>query len=327
MKKIAAIMLTLITVLSALSSCSSVKLKKEAEIIQDMNENKTVKDGYISQCRYVENDDYTVETFEIMRRQTNMDKKEDIIIGNATIKNSYFSTDIVCKLTYNYYETGGWALDECEFLTDDTPPTSCPLQGIDTDRIEFEGLSTKDYEGYKISCSYLDSDRMIAEEQDFSQSNDGWSTNVLCVYYGNHYTVTAKMYFVFDQKQGWIIDSNVHGMSRNISAILTDITCDFTALVGTFVKDTPNIADKNSDYLIIDSFDEETNEIKGSYIADARDQNIVSDFTAVFNTIEMKMEIEYYNIDNRKIGSCFSYNFVTDEWRNNAIWLASYVRQ
>lgn len=328
MRKITAIILTTIAVLSAFGGCSSVGVKKEAEIILDMNENRTIKDGYISQCAYVENDDYTVDTFEITRRQTNTDKKEDIVIGNATIKNSYFSTDVVCKLTYNYYDNGGWVLDECEFLTDDTPPTSYPLQGVDMWLVGFDKVDGAGYEGYNIRYSYLDSDRMIPEKQDFSQNNDRWSTNVFFVYNGKYHTVTAKMCFVFDQKQGWIIDNAVHGTYYKICAILTSITCDFTALVGTFVRQTSNVQQENNNYLVIDYFDEGTKEIKGSYISNARKEKIVSDFTTTFDVINMCMDIYYCNEYNAKGSRHFSYDFVADEWHSNGFWIeGDFIRQ
>lgn len=60
-----------------ISGCQTANVKTQNEIMQDMNMKTAVKKGYIK-CHFVEDDDYTVDKFEIMRRQTNTEKKKTL---------------------------------------------------------------------------------------------------------------------------------------------------------------------------------------------------------------------------------------------------------
>ena len=289
-----------------ISGCQTANVKTQNEIMQDMNMKTAVKKGYIK-CHFVEDDDYTVDKFEIMRRQTNTEKKEDIVIGNATIKNSYFSTVIVCKLIYNNYN-GDWILDDCEFLTEDTKPISYPLKGIDPNCFNFDYVCKREYEreygelphGSGIDSFDVD---LAVTRQDFYESDNGWINTIVYTKEKPHYTYTAVMEFIFDQQSGWIIDKNAHDCKKYNSPRVVRIDYDFSVLTGTF-------ATSNGYELIIDSYDEDSNIVRGSYKHRFYNNWIeYNNFTAYFN----KSKMQLYNDD-----FFLYYQFACDGWSESS---------
>lgn len=151
----------------------------------------------------------------IEKRQTNKEKKEDIIYCSVEINNDYFQTTIKYKLVYNYYDQGGWILDENEII--DT--TSKPLRGIDESFLN----------------NVLESDKCHYSITQHTTDLDAKTDTIYFLGTGNHYTNYAMEEFTFDEEYGWISNSYEGKKHTNkIKPNIYDTKYDFSAAVGSF---------------------------------------------------------------------------------------------
>ena len=98
------ITLTLILILLCISGCGR-KVKDEQEILTDVQ-------NYESEINFA---DFS-ETVKIEKRQTNMDDKEDTVYVTIRGENEYAIQSYYCILYYNFYDQGGWILDDMEVI-------------------------------------------------------------------------------------------------------------------------------------------------------------------------------------------------------------------
>lgn len=119
-------------VIGTLSGCS-MSTKDEKEILEDFIEKR---------------DDLSFldfETLTINKRQTNKEKKEDKVYATVEGTGEYAKHSYDCVFLYNYYEKGGWILD-------DLKTEACSLSDIQR-RSDDEVL--KDFEADSSSSHYF----------------------------------------------------------------------------------------------------------------------------------------------------------------------------
>ena len=112
MKKISTCCILLI-LLVGFTACS--KSKTSDEIIRTDIVSLQNYDAVISQ-NYTNHTPYILKDYKITKRQTNIDKKEDIIFCDVTIENESFNVLLKEKLIYAYYDQGGWIQEKYEIL-------------------------------------------------------------------------------------------------------------------------------------------------------------------------------------------------------------------
>lgn len=56
--------------------------------------------------------EYHVKDLEIIKEQSNKDSKQDLICGNATVENEYFSVNFNMEAVYDYFDKGGWIMNK-----------------------------------------------------------------------------------------------------------------------------------------------------------------------------------------------------------------------
>lgn len=93
------------------------------QIKTDIEQLQVVTNGVVD-CDYTPFSPYSIENYKIEKRQTNKKEKEDIVFCNVEIKNQYYKTDLELKLTYIYYDKGGWILENHNIISESTVPIS-----------------------------------------------------------------------------------------------------------------------------------------------------------------------------------------------------------
>lgn len=84
---------------------ASTKLNRPPQpeqILSDVNRSKDVElppDGFFTAC-------------EVIKRQSNPEDKEDVVFCRLTAEVGYLRAQRQYKLLYNFYDEGGWILDE-----------------------------------------------------------------------------------------------------------------------------------------------------------------------------------------------------------------------
>lgn len=239
MKRILSVLLALTFVL-ILSACSGVQKGVSMEQIEtNISELSIVTNGVI-QTEYTPFVPYTVDSVEIEKRQTNVENKEDIVFCNVVISNEYYQTNLLIKLIYNYYDEGGWRLEENN-LED---YTSIPLIGVDVDMV-FESMkkAVAEYDSVKsgnavwqsyVTFKGLDGNRhslsqkysnITLGEQKFNSEN--YSTYIKVNATSSLTKLTGYIELKFDNKEGFIPINNFDN-KKAIVVVVETISADYT---------------------------------------------------------------------------------------------------
>lgn len=281
------------------------------QIESDISELSVVTNGVI-ESEYTPFTPYTVNSVEIEKRQTNIDDKEDIVYCNVVISNEYYQTDLQIKLVYDYYDDGGWVLEENEI----TSNNSVPIKGIE--------LKDCNIAYYDEDFSFIDTkpnNYVITQETDIENQID-------YLYISdeqNNYKISASVVFSFDQYVGWQTSNS--NDDKEICPVIDSVKFDYESVIkGTFETSGEFKAfGFNFPYerrLKITSYNNETGEIKGNYYSynDYSSERITADnFNAVLNkennSITFSATRKYYGTSDTYV--TLDYNFDKDVWYCN----------
>ncbi len=101
MRRISKMFILIFSLTILLCGCNNTA--KKAQIISDINE---------FGVELFEKEKIEITDCEIIKRQTNKEDKEDIVYCKLFSKTSYCDHEFQYKLTYNFYDEGGWILDD-----------------------------------------------------------------------------------------------------------------------------------------------------------------------------------------------------------------------
>ena len=101
MRRISKMFILIFSLTILLCGCNNTA--KKAQIISDINE---------FGVELFEKEKIEITDCEIIKRQTNKEDKEDIVYCKLFSKKSYCDHEFQYKLTYNFYDEGGWILDD-----------------------------------------------------------------------------------------------------------------------------------------------------------------------------------------------------------------------
>lgn len=116
------IVILLVCSISLLLSACSKKAGVDPKIINEDAKNVEI----VYDTEYVPESPYSYVSHEVIKRQTNIENKEDIIFLESHYKNDYFEITADVTLHYNFYDEGGWILDDKTFEIKDSYATSSP---------------------------------------------------------------------------------------------------------------------------------------------------------------------------------------------------------
>ena len=83
---------------------------KDSQIKDDLMCNDSILNCFYSD--YVQESEYELKKYELVKRQTNKDVKEDNVFCSIEIENDYFNIMLDLQLYYVYYDKGGWFLED-----------------------------------------------------------------------------------------------------------------------------------------------------------------------------------------------------------------------
>ncbi len=227
MKKFFAYLST-IFILMSFTSCGKIAKPTEKTIKSDLEGNDTIQTCFVSDFTSSEN--YEIEELEIEKRQTNIKSKEDIIHLNLTMKNEYLEIILSTKCVYNYYDKGGWILDDLEITGQEATPISAP----NTEAIikHYNDKISKNSESIKYlhsELNHLSKDPVTATNTNFKDK----TASVKTISENKIQKISGIINLKFDNKNGWIITSLDDTKNECIEVV--DIKTDYNCALGNYI--------------------------------------------------------------------------------------------
>jgi len=123
------------TLLICLCSCDPSKRaldNKGLIAVIESNGLATYKEAFFPTEGVFNSEPHALKVVElaIEKRQTNIDKKEDVVYCTILFKNALIERTTNCVLYLNYYDKGGWVLDNCTVKTVSDTPLAPPTNDL-----------------------------------------------------------------------------------------------------------------------------------------------------------------------------------------------------
>ena len=180
----------------------------------------------------LKNGEYTLKTKSIKINKAKKNTEQYLVYCTATQESDMFKANNSYVMTYNYYDIGGWALDECYVENVDmTPKISIPEEDVrdyadkGSDFTSLEYIKTEKISDKQYVFRYLG-------KYEYNYMDDEYNIDVNCTY---------------DNDNGWNINSEIISSYHN-----------WSKTYGTWVGE-------NSDWkfkLIVKEVDEATDQLK-----------------------------------------------------------------
>lgn len=193
-KKIARVLILLGGMTLALTACQD-SVPKEGQIKEDIPEDMRVI--YVDSGFGEETITLDVTEVNILKRQTN--EKDDTVYCTVSMENADYKYTANWVLTYNYYDQGGWILDDWYADEESNTPEIIPLSGISTEIAEAE-MNNFYFDSYSLQNEVFggDSGSGYAKATYFDYAVE--YTGEYCSYHGN---VSLDYYFENDGNHGY----------------------------------------------------------------------------------------------------------------------------
>ena len=181
---------------------------------------------------FTEADTFELDHYELIKEQINEEDKEDLVYATVTVKNTYFEVVLNVKCVYNYYDKGGWILDEFYIeSTEQVTPIAAPSKNLVADYITDGSVVNDRYTG-KILCSYqmqnyqLESGTLAFKEWMLDETGHA---NLLTSYQSKVLSVEGHYEVIFEENDWRIVNED----DRVIMQI-DSYTSDYSNATGSF---------------------------------------------------------------------------------------------
>lgn len=187
------------------AGCGS-KNVTETQIISDLKKIDYSEQAFQSSFTTLSEYSYTSE--QLIKRQTNRENKEDIIFYEVILNNDFFQTSLSVKLVYNYYDEGGWVLDEHFVERTKVEPTNFPATDIIAEYLNSEDNSFNYIDNTKPDYSQNDNlihfckSKINIEWKDLNNEK-GIATFSISAAIDDFATIQGTMDIYFDEDNGW----------------------------------------------------------------------------------------------------------------------------
>ena len=196
MKKHFTFALILFFILLSFSACS-----KKAGVSDDIIAKDAEKVEITYATEYITDNSFDYISHKVIKRQTNIEDKEDIIFLESHYKNGYFEIIADVTLQYNFYDEGGWILEDETFEITNSRAISSP---------NFESFFEKLYSNRHsyIHCNYNGKHMLtnitdiICEGVDFNIDSQSSILKVKFVQ-GDIGEINAHYLFEYSLETGW----------------------------------------------------------------------------------------------------------------------------
>ncbi len=94
-----------------LGACGGNKCTPDETVKRDIEACEEVQSCYNSKLTIPSK--YRISDYQIEKRQTNMDAKQDLVYANVAVENDNFRVQLSVRCEYDFYDEGGWVLKNC----------------------------------------------------------------------------------------------------------------------------------------------------------------------------------------------------------------------
>ena len=297
-------------------------------VSEDQLKNDLIKHEGVQTCfssEFTKESTYTINSFEITKEQINNEDKQDLIYCNLTIKNDYFNVELSVKCTYNFYDKGGWILDEFNILEMNVTPISA-ADGQELINKILDVSSDKDYKNRTaINCFHNDTYKTLRHGTlsiiDCTFDNERMQTNVVVCYKSDVIEVNGHYILYFDKNDGWKIkyEENTDENKKLVMSV-DNYDADYSCAIGNFTSNkvgNMNIVGYNlnvveiSNNLIsyslkIDGYESYT------YLDSA---TLIDDFDPLTGTVMLRTgKYSMYGNELDSPAGTYIYNPIDDRW-------------
>lgn len=108
----------------------------DSQIKSDIVESERIINCFYSD--FIPDSEYKLKKYNLIKRQTNKDQKEDIVFCQFELENEYLNIAIEAELYYVFYDEGGWILEDVSLGNAEAKPISAPDMNMVFDYIKSE---------------------------------------------------------------------------------------------------------------------------------------------------------------------------------------------
>ncbi len=233
-----ALLLLPVSILLLLTGCSK-KSVSEVQLKNDLLEHEEVQACFFSE--FTKESTYSIDALEIIKEQINSKSKQDLIYCNFKIKNDYFNVELSAQCTYNFYDKGGWILDELNILEKSTIPISCADGQEVVDKILKESSDKYYKDRTAINCLYNNTYKTLRHGTlsvvDSAFDKEKMQTKIFVCYKSDVIEVNGHYLLHFDNNAGWVIESKHNSdEDKKIVMYVSDFTADYSSAIGNFAS-------------------------------------------------------------------------------------------
>lgn len=177
---------------------------------------------------------YTLTDYKITKRQTNIESKEDIIFCNVTVENESYSISLKEKLTYTYYDEGGWIQEKYEILEKNIKAVAPPADTLIKEAIFEDAYDDGYLEFSKFRSANFDLVKIeFKEDEQIAYAKCKFTSPVL--------TVDGYYKLICDTQCGWRFepDGNEHSNKNadHPTVNVENYSADYSSAIGKTYKD------------------------------------------------------------------------------------------
>lgn len=288
----------------------------------DINESEKIQ--FCHRSDYVYESPYTINEYEIIKRQTNVDEKTDILYAMLDLSNEYFDATVDAEFEYEYYDVGGWILEDTKLTVNDVVPTRAPEVELAMDKLFYDedGYVMYTLEGYPEYEKY--SNGLYFNSASFNPITcvSGQYECCLNLQYEAEYVVGTAMATMIFKNHKWYFNPNEY---NNEISLITVLSCQektdgfFESLSGEYFKHSYSGVDFYTTlYIDINFSDENVFPVCNSRKVTERhdhsypDEDSVSEnyYTSIIDPVELvtlegidsRGEENYFGVDKKIIG-------------------------
>ena len=245
MKKRIIILFLLVCLMMCFSACttntktSTKTIENDIiELVENFNLQEKPEENYIYDL--VELNNYKFVSSNIIKRQTNQEEKEDVIYLEIVAQNSSLQISFNQKMSYTYYDEGGWILEDSSLEEiNQITPIAAPQEEL-------------------ITKTWVDCGRDFVNQTEYKCLNDSHfsgvfsdsiSQKILNIEFDKKEKI-AKLYMEitsslstskgyiplkFDDKNGWISQEISEYDVDELTFVVTELKCgDYGSAIGVF---------------------------------------------------------------------------------------------
>ena len=240
MKKYLAIIFSalLICILAACSANKGASSKILEADIREIAEGLAVEEDFHSD--FTQDSAYKYIETSLTKRQTNTKEKQDIVFYDVTLQSDYFKIVYSYKLIYNYYDEGGWILDDKAL----EEKAVTPIKAADTEQVfdlwlekekyanktNYKKDNEKNFAGDFSECKYDIVDKKTELD------SESMETRIYLDISNSLSHIKGYIPLAFDTQDGWYIPEvmTTDSKAEYPCLLVTELNCDYTKAEGDF---------------------------------------------------------------------------------------------